>query len=182
MSGDRRLVVVGGPGSGKSTLAAALAARLGCPHVELDALWWQSGWVPSPPDEFVRQVEQEVSGRQWVLDGNYFDEIAHIVWPAADAVIWLDPPPYRAVARAVVRTAGRLTNRKVLWNGNRESWHNLTPTSIRRLVRNWPSYSARARRLTEELSPGRTIHLRTKREIQALLAGIRDGATVTTEP
>ncbi|HCU2021331.1 TPA: AAA family ATPase [Pseudomonas aeruginosa] len=39
-----RVVVVGTSGAGKSTFSAALAARLGCTHVELDRLYWGPGW------------------------------------------------------------------------------------------------------------------------------------------
>jgi adenylate kinase family enzyme len=37
--------VVGSTGSGKTTFARALAEKLGVPHVEIDALFWQRGWV-----------------------------------------------------------------------------------------------------------------------------------------
>ncbi len=41
----RRIHVTGNSCSGKSTLAKQLAAALGIPRVELDALNWQHGWV-----------------------------------------------------------------------------------------------------------------------------------------
>jgi len=37
-----RIVVIGTSGAGKTTLARAIAARLSPPHVELDAINWQS--------------------------------------------------------------------------------------------------------------------------------------------
>ena len=37
---DPRILVVGTSGAGKSRLAGQLAAALGVPHVELDALYW----------------------------------------------------------------------------------------------------------------------------------------------
>src|SRR5688500_3597481 len=41
----KRIIVVGSSGSGKSTLGEQLAARLDVPFIELDALYWEPGWV-----------------------------------------------------------------------------------------------------------------------------------------
>ncbi|WP_436796679.1 AAA family ATPase, partial [Escherichia coli] len=46
------VVVVGTSGAGKSTFSAALAARLGCTHVELDRLYWGPGWQAVPHERF----------------------------------------------------------------------------------------------------------------------------------
>jgi adenylate kinase family enzyme len=67
----RRVHVVGTTGSGKSTVGAALAARLGVAHVELDALHWLPGWKERPNEEFQALVEQALTADGWVFDGNY---------------------------------------------------------------------------------------------------------------
>ncbi|HEX5414033.1 MAG TPA: AAA family ATPase, partial [Chloroflexota bacterium] len=66
-----RLVVVGITGSGKTTLASTLAARLGYPHVELDALYWDSNWTPAPREVFRARVAAAIATDHWVADGNY---------------------------------------------------------------------------------------------------------------
>jgi GTPase SAR1 family protein len=42
--GLMRIVVVGTSGAGKTTLARRIAAQLQLPHIELDAINWQSEW------------------------------------------------------------------------------------------------------------------------------------------
>ena len=51
------VIMAGLPATGKSTLARALAARLGVPHVELDGIYHQPGWIPLAEDELVRRAE-----------------------------------------------------------------------------------------------------------------------------
>ena len=54
-----RVSVTGTSGSGKTTFARTLAAALGVPHVDLDAINWQAGWYDlnrKEPEEFRRRV------------------------------------------------------------------------------------------------------------------------------
>ena len=171
MTAYRRLVVVGGPGSGKSTLARTVAERIACPYVELDQLWWRPGWTTDRAG-FVQKVGELVRTPRWVCDGNYFEEAAPLLWPVADAVVWLDPPRRVAVRRAVVRTAARLVTGEVLWNGNRERWANLSPVSIVSLARRWSGYSARIARLTGELAGDQVVRLSSPGEMSRWLAQV----------
>ncbi|MCI3134386.1 AAA family ATPase [Phenylobacterium aquaticum] len=69
-----RVCIVGNSGAGKSTLARRLAAAIDAPHVELDAINWQAGWVDlntHDPEEFLRRTYAALSGPSWVTDGNY---------------------------------------------------------------------------------------------------------------
>ena len=69
-----RIVVVGTSGAGKTTLARRIAAMLVLPHIELDAINWQSGWrdlTRHDPEEFVCRVNEAVQAEAWVLVGNY---------------------------------------------------------------------------------------------------------------
>lgn len=60
-----RVVVVGTSGAGKSTFSAALAARLGCTHVELDRLYWGPGWQAVPHERFEHAVERATTAPRW---------------------------------------------------------------------------------------------------------------------
>ncbi len=115
----RRIVVIGATGSGKTTMARQIAARLGIPHVELDALHWEAGWVEAPPEVLRERVRAASGGDAWVFDGNY-SVVRDILWPRADTVVWLDLPLRVVLWRLWWRTLDRGLMRRELWNGNRE--------------------------------------------------------------
>ena len=115
----RRVNVVGNSGSGKTTFAAALAARLGVPHVEIDALNWAPNWTEVPDDVLRERVGQAVAADAWVVDGNY-GRVRDLIWSRADTVVWLDFPLSIVLSRVIRRTARRVISREQLWSGNRE--------------------------------------------------------------
>ncbi len=121
----QRIVVVGPSGSGKTTVGSAIAARLGLPRVEMDALFWDPDWTPVDDHVFQARLRAAVQGDQWVVDGNYFSRGARdIVWPRADTAVFLDLPKRTVTRRVVVRTARRTVMRTELWSGNRETVRN----------------------------------------------------------
>ena len=120
----RRISVVGNSGSGKTTVARTLAARLGVPYVELDAIFHQPNWTPLPADEFRRRVADAITGDGWVVDGNY-SSVRDLIWERADTVVWLDLPRGVVMRRVAARTLRRLVSREELWNTNRERWRDL---------------------------------------------------------
>jgi adenylate kinase family enzyme len=117
----KRIAIVGATGSGKSTLGRALAARLGCPAVELDDLFWRPGWQQAPAEEFLRSVEQAAAGESWVIVGNYEAKARPLVWPRSDTVIWLDYSFPRTFRQLLRRCIARIADRRPICNGNRES-------------------------------------------------------------
>jgi len=145
-----RIVVTGTSGSGKTTMAERLAARLGLPCIELDAINWQPGWrdlTRHDPARFVALVDEATQGPAWVADGNY-GPVRDLLWGRATHLVWLDYPRPVIMVRVIRRSAVRLLLRTELWGGNRERWRNLLRPShpIRWAWRTW----ARRRRETEE--------------------------------
>ena len=119
-----RLVVIGTTASGKSTLARRLAERFGLDFIELDALHWERNWQAAPEQVFRARTEEATRARRWVVAGNY-EAVRGIVWPRAQAVVWLDYSFGRVLWQLTVRTLRRSLRREELWNGNRERlwWH-----------------------------------------------------------
>ena len=121
----RRVVVGGETSAGKTTFSRALAARLGVPVIELDALFWGPNWTKPAPDAFRTRVAQRIAGDAWVIDGNY-SAIRDLSWTRADTFIWLDPPFRVLLWRLFLRTNRRIASREELWtgSGNRERFAN----------------------------------------------------------
>jgi adenylate kinase family enzyme len=127
----KRISVRGTSGSGKTTLGKALAAKLGVPYVELDAINHQPNWQEIEVGEFRRRVGEAVAQDAWVIDGNYA-KIRDLVMERCDTVVWLDYPLPVVLRRLTRRILRRGIRREVLWNGNREQiWrHFLTKDSL----------------------------------------------------
>jgi adenylate kinase family enzyme len=123
----KRVAVMGGSCVGKTTVSRRLAAALGVPHVELDALHHDPGWQEAPADVFQARVRAafDAAADGWVADGNYRAKLGSLVLERADTVVILELPFQVAFARALRRTIGRTITRADLWNGNREQIRHL---------------------------------------------------------
>lgn len=170
----RRVSVVGSSGSGKSTFAAALARKLGVPHVELDALYHGPGWTPAEPRALQDAVDAVVAGEGWVVDGNY-GAVRDRVWARADAVIWLDLPRSVVIPALIRRTLRRGLRRQVLWNGNRERpWQIFDPRPEHNVVLwSWThheQYSGIYSVAANNPANPPVVRLRSRAEIAAFLA------------
>jgi adenylate kinase family enzyme len=94
-----RVVVIGCAGSGKSTLAAALAARLGAPHIRRDGLGVEGS------DEYRRAAAEAVSGDRWVFDGaRYYVE--ELVYGRADLILGFRLSRLVVMRRVITRSLG----------------------------------------------------------------------------
>ncbi len=116
-----RIAIVGTSCSGKTTLARTLAEILDVPHIELDALHWQSDWTPRPFEEFRYLTRTAITAEWWVLDGNY-NRIRDLAWARATGLVWLNYPFHIVLWRALSRTVRRVLFREQLYGGNRESF------------------------------------------------------------
>jgi adenylate kinase family enzyme len=180
-----RIVVIGSSGAGKSTLARRIAARLGVPHIELDAINWQAGWrdlVLHDPPEFVRRVSEATRTDAWVADGNY-RPVRDQVWRRATHLIWLDYDRPLIMARVIRRSLLRAVLRTELWAGNRERWRQLLRPShpIRWAWSTWArhrrEYEERLRR--EEYAGLVVLRLRRPAEAEAAIQFLAETAAVT---
>lgn len=116
----QRVAVIGSSCAGKTTFARALAARLHCPHIELDAIHWGPNWTEKPRDVVRREVEHLTQAESWVSCGNY-SFLRDVVWTRADTIVWLNYSFPVVWLRALRRTVVRSLQREELWSGNRES-------------------------------------------------------------
>jgi adenylate kinase family enzyme len=108
----QRVSLVGVSGAGKTTVGRKLAASLGVPFVELDAIFHQPDWVELPRDDFREQVSAALAAPGWVVDGNY-SAVRDLVWDQADTVVWLDLPRRLVMRRVILRTLRREKPRPV---------------------------------------------------------------------
>ena len=173
----RRINIVGTSCSGKTTLARAVAARLGLPCIELDALFWGPRWTPVPDNVFLDRVGRALEGEAWVVDGGYA-KLDRLKFGRADTVVWLDYPMRTVLARWARRTVRRIRSREEFWpgTGNRESLRN----AFRRDgLLAWILTTHRRRRHSMEARmrawPGLTwIRLRSPAEADQWLASVPD--------
>jgi adenylate kinase family enzyme len=118
----RRIVVAGISGNGKTTLGRRLAAKLGVPFTELDALMHLPGWTEADPEDFRRNVQAVMDASDgWVLDGTYQQQLGDLVLRRADTFVWLDQPLPLALRRLIGRALKDVVTRRDMFNGNRQT-------------------------------------------------------------
>lgn len=117
----RNIVVVGSSCSGKSTLAAEFAGHLRLRFVELDALYWEPGWMNPPLEVFRERVAEATEEDGWAVAGNYSTG-RDLFWPRADTIVWLDLPLLLTLKRIIQRSWQRSRSDELLWGTNREKF------------------------------------------------------------
>jgi adenylate kinase family enzyme len=105
-----RVHVVGASGSGTTTLGRALAADLGCPHLDTDDYFW----LPTdPPFEKIRPAEERhallgptLAGDAWVLSGSLCGW-GDVYIPRFELVVFCAVPPDVRLTRLRARERER---------------------------------------------------------------------------
>jgi adenylate kinase family enzyme len=115
----KRIVVVGVTSSGKSTLAERLARCFDLNYIELDALHWEPNWQSAPLEVFRRRVEKATHAEKWIVAGNYHS-VRDLIWPNAEAVVWLDYSLWRVLWQLTRRNVKRWWTQELLWGTNHE--------------------------------------------------------------
>ena len=117
---ELRVAVVGVSGAGKSSFSQALRSETQLPYLELDGLYHQPDWTPSPPEVMRTAVFEFMQTHgSWVIDGNY-GIVRSAIWAKATHVVWLDLPKRMIVQRLLKRSVRRIATKEALWNDNRE--------------------------------------------------------------
>jgi adenylate kinase family enzyme len=174
----RRVSVVGNAGAGKTRFAQRLAAEIGAPWVELDAIHHLADWEPIDPATFYAVVDKIASTETWVIDGNYRSVVIEgPVWQRADTIVWLDPPRRTVMRQVTTRSLRRVVRHEQLWNGNRESMRNLLAWDPHLSVVRWAwtqhgKYRDRfeSAMASTDLERLEFVRLRSRREAEAFLA------------
>lgn len=174
--GMRRIAVVGSSGAGKSWLASRLAAALGVPYVEFDAIHHGPGWTALPVHEMHRELEAACpADGAWVADGNYESKGGDVVRARAEAVIWLDFPRHAVMRQLSMRTLRRLVFREQLWSGNRESLRNVLARDPERSILRWAwTRHASQRAAYSAQADERWTRLTSRSEVRRFLAAARE--------
>ena len=97
-----KIMIIGSGGSGKSTLAKELGKVKNLPVIHLDKNFWNSGWIKTPREEWIKKQQQLFSGNAWIADGNYTGTLA-IRLEKADTVLFLDMRRSLCLYRAIKR-------------------------------------------------------------------------------
>jgi len=178
----RRVSVVGNAGAGKSRFAQRLAAELGAPWVELDAIHHLPNWEPIDPGTFYAIVDKIASSEAWVIDGNYGSVVVEgPVWRYADTVVWLDLPRRTVMRQVTVRSLRRVVRRERLWNNNQESVRNLLAWDPHLSIIRWAwtqhgKYQHRFGSAMASAEPRRLkfVRLTSRHDVEAFLARQRE--------
>ena len=174
----QRVNVVGTSASGKSSFSRALAARLGSPAIEMDALFWGPNWQQASDEVFFARVARALDRPNWVLDGNY-DRTMPVKWAQVETVIWLDYSFSRTLFQSFKRATARVITGQELWpgTGNRESFRQTFFSKKSVILWMMQTYDGVKKRYRERMQDPayahiQFVHLRSPSEARAFLLSV----------
>jgi adenylate kinase family enzyme len=141
----RRIMCYGVCGSGKTTMARRISERTGLPCHLVDEFTWLPGWKEVSLEEQVMTVSAIVAEDAWVLDTAYGKWI-EVPLSRVELIVALDYPRWFSFGRLLRRTLARNIDKKLVCNGNVETWRNtFSRNSI--LVWHFQSFSRKRARI-----------------------------------
>lgn len=173
----RRVAVIGATGSGKTTLAQEIARRIGAPHIELDAVKYEQGWVEVSDEVFRSKVAASVGMERWVMDGNYAN-VQDLIWLRAELLVWIDFRLSITLWRLLRRTFSRLLAKEEFANGNREqlgrvfSSQSVLIWAIRSHRRRWQLFEKLLKH--PRYAHLQVVRLRSPSDVRVWLAGLSE--------
>lgn len=177
----QRILVLGRTGSGKTTLARELAAVIGVPHVELDALFFGPNFSTVPLSVLRERTTAAIAADHWVTDGNK-SAVRDLVWPRADTIIWLDYPLlvslWRLGRRALRRTS--VLKAEAAGSGQKASLPRQLLSAAKGVLKALRSHSGQRRRYPKMFAEPKNQHLavvrlRSPRATRRWLARVIEG-------
>jgi adenylate kinase family enzyme len=162
----RRVLVLGPGGAGKSELARVIARRTGLAVVHLDVLFWGPGWTAAPREAAVERVAAAVAMDEWVIDGNFLQDVEEDGrLRRADTVVFLDLPRRVCLWRVMKRLArDRGRRRADLPEGADESFD---PDGLRWIWNYHKTDRPNVLQLLDRLDDGIAVHrLRSRAEVR----------------
>lgn len=117
-----KFAVVGSGCSGKTTISRIIGKQLNIKVIEIDAVLYKPNWVERSQDDLRRIIDAETVKDSWVIDGNY-RKLYDLTAERADVVIWLNFSFLRVFSRALLRTVNRITDKKDIFPGCKETFY-----------------------------------------------------------
>ncbi|MGI9370935.1 MAG: hypothetical protein ACR2OJ_00435 [Hyphomicrobiales bacterium] len=150
------------------------------PYVEVDALYWKPGWTEPGDEEFFANLQEALTGENWVLDGNY-NRTQRIKWQRVEQIVWLNLPMWQITLQLISRTIRRCYTKEELWAGNRESWRKSFLSRDSVILWSWKNFKTvrdRYFKLAQDPAFGHIdfVILRSRRDAEKFVSSLRNSS------
>ena len=166
-----RIMVYGVTGSGKTTLAERIGKQTNLPWHSVDDLTWDPGWVQVPVETQRERITAICEQDKWVIDTAYGQWI-DIPLARVQLIVGLDYPRWVSLGRLLRRTFSRVIDKKMVCNGNTETWRNMFSydSIIAWHFRSFSRKRARIRQWASSTTGPTVVHITHPRQLEAWLA------------